>query len=419
MKDKEQLPLPDVAPPRADASPSSATQGSSGEPPPRTPTVAPTEFPGASAERPPTDRSELTDRTKHGMQRVTRGRAEQQKKAEPDRGGVAEENLRVFFLEAGYFVVRGGKLRFLDGEVTDVDLWICGRPSRLTRERACVDAKWKQTPKALERVVWAKGLQAMLGLERAIVATPDARDVVRAFGAKHHVTILDGGLFAEIQGRKLSATRMSQEEFLAALNEQGSGKIGGDWRGSVELGASRLVSSLNFDTVNDLLTRVQFFIEKVVASRSPAASRAVYLMTAYFLVAVDYCIAQLAFTSSALRRTAVVDGLRFGQRGVRGTREMIEMSTNLVASYAPGIRERIHADMKKQYDAIPAESLADYLLKPTVQEQLFDMARALEGHAFAPGLTRASNLDTSYQSLLSALLDFMRIDRNTFFNALP
>lgn len=413
MRDKEQLRLPgdNAQPmPTPDKPPAERSAQTEAEAKP-------------ASERPTEDTlkkesaSERPSGGEGGAGRAERSSAADSKRVAPDRGGAAEESLRSYFLDAGFFVVRGGKVRFLDGEVTDVDLWLYGRPSRVSRERACVDAKWKQAPKALERIVWAKGLQSMLGVERAIVATPDAREIVRAFGAKHHVSVLDGGLFAEIHGRKASAARISQEELLASLHESGAGKIGGDWRGAVELAASRVVSGLDFDAVNELLERVRFFIEKAVASRSPAACRATYLVTAFFLVSIDYCITQLAFATATARRASVVDGLRFGQKGARRTREAVEMSTKLVASYAPGLRERIHADLRRQYDAIPAEGLADYLLKQTVQEQLFELAKGFEAQAFAFGLTRPSNLETSAQSVLGAILDFLKIDRNSFFNA--
>lgn len=340
------------------------------------------------------------------------------KKPAPDRGGAAEENLRAYFLDAGYFVIRGGKITYQQNDVTDVDLWLYAKPTHISRERACVDAKYKEKPKALERILWAKGLQSVLGLDRCIVATTDKREVVRAFGERHGVAVLDGYLFAEIQLRKPAATRLSQEELLATWSDQSVGKLGGDWRGKVEGGSSRVVAALDFDTANDLLHRIGFFAEKLIVSRSVASCRAVYLLASYLLVTLDYRLSQLALQPPPIRRTVVIEGLRFGQQGAAHTRQVFDMATSMVESYAPGVRGRIQAEARRQYDAIPADALADFLLKQSVQAQLFDLARNFEALAFAPSLTRPASLDTAHQSILSAVLDFLRIGRNAFFDAM-
>lgn len=60
--------------------------------------------------------------------------------------------------------------------MTDVNVWLYLRPSPLGREHIMVDAKDRGKPKAMERILWAKGLQSVLGVKAsAIVATTDKR----------------------------------------------------------------------------------------------------------------------------------------------------------------------------------------------------------------------------------------------------
>src|SRR5690554_2769963 len=94
------------------------------------------------------------------------------------KGLDTEERLRSYFLDAGYYVVRGVPLMQGTIEVTDVDLWLYLRGSALHRTRANVDIKSRVRSKALERILWAKGMQLMLRVDDAIVATQDKRDAV-------------------------------------------------------------------------------------------------------------------------------------------------------------------------------------------------------------------------------------------------
>ena len=114
------------------------------------------------------------------------------------KGPHMEEVLRSYFLDLGYFVVRGPQFRYQGFDITDVDLWLYMRPSPLTRERIIVDAKQRRTPQAIERIFWAKGLQLALGLEGCIVATTDKRAAVREFGRQNGVSVLDGTFFARL-----------------------------------------------------------------------------------------------------------------------------------------------------------------------------------------------------------------------------
>jgi hypothetical protein len=147
------------------------------------------------------------------------------------KGSIAEEALRAYFLESGYFAVRGVKAQYNDLDVTDIDVWLYLRASALHRIRANVDTKNRGSPKAMERILWARGLQAILGLDHAIVATPDARPVVEEFGAMHGVQVLGGAFLSQLTQRPKTAldTRVTEEDFVALITADGIDKLQGSW----------------------------------------------------------------------------------------------------------------------------------------------------------------------------------------------
>ena len=108
------------------------------------------------------------------------------------KGELMEEKLRHYFLSNGYYVARGVKYNFEGNEITDIDLFLYGRSSSIARERINVDIKNKKTPKAFERILWAKGLQVLLKFDSCVVATKDTRELIRNYGLKHNTVIFDG-----------------------------------------------------------------------------------------------------------------------------------------------------------------------------------------------------------------------------------
>src|SRR5665648_540774 len=121
-----------------------------------------------------------------------------EKQTELLKGELMEEKLRTYFLNNGYYVARGVKYNFEGNEITDIDLFLYGRVSSLSRIRTNVDIKNKKSPKAFERILWAKGLQELLDFDNCVVATTDKKDVLRKFGLKHNTIILDGNFPSRI-----------------------------------------------------------------------------------------------------------------------------------------------------------------------------------------------------------------------------
>jgi hypothetical protein len=340
-----------------------------------------------------------------------------------EQGARFEESLRDYFLQMGYFVVRGTKVRFRDQDVSDVDLWLYLRPSPLTRERTNVDARDRGKPKALERILWAKGLQAVLGLERCVVATTDQRPLVSEFGSLHGVLVLDGRFLDRLQQRANghAKERLTEEEFVDLALAHHKDRIFGDWRTRLDSAKARLLTQLDFDGCNATLEDARFFLEQANASEPgrEGALRLLYLMMSFFCIALDHELRDLAFEEIGTRRTAIEEGLRFGSQGRARTDEAIRMATLIVSNYAKDLRgstARIDQQLKADLGALPVDILAEHFAKTDVTKELFAIARAFESAAFARDAVFPVKLEGSCQAILGALLDFAGHDRVRFFS---
>lgn len=332
------------------------------------------------------------------------------------KGPAAEEALRNYFLNIGYFVVRGCKFRFNRFDVTDVDLWLYGRVSPLSRERLNVDIKNKRTPQALERIFWAKGLQSVLDLDGCIVATNDQRPDVREFGLQHRVKVLDGGFMSRLtKSSKSHLLRINEEQLISEITHASLGKLGGDWKKRYEASKSRLLDSLTFDGCNAWLDDIGYFLKQIDSrlSDSSSAWRMLYMTSAYFLISVDFILREHIAVEQEQRRILLDSGFRYGNAGKSFTDKVGRIAGALVSSVVsePGLAETIERELKSQATEVKADILAEFFSKGATHSGLFDAARELEMAAFSIQIPLPSSMTTVVQSLLGVLADFNSLDR--------
>jgi hypothetical protein len=122
------------------------------------------------------------------------------------KGAGLEELVRAYFDRQGFFALRGVSYQFEDEEVTDIDAWLYGRQSASVRTRTIVDVKDKRSPKAFERVLWARGMQLALGCDRAIVATTDRGAKIVRFAHQQKVALLTRISSTGFRARSTQAT---------------------------------------------------------------------------------------------------------------------------------------------------------------------------------------------------------------------
>lgn len=316
------------------------------------------------------------------------------------KGQVAEERLREYFLDAGYFVCRGVPVTFESDEVSDIDLWLYTRSSALHRARANVDIKVRQRSKAFERVVWAKGLQGILGLDDAIVATTDRRDSVKRFALAHAVRVLDGAFLQRLEARAQNA-RLSEEEFQRELDPDNLDKLRGKWRDRLREAKARLVTSLDFSGCNYWLEEASYFLSRFsIREREAAALRSFYLTLAYFHIGLDFRYRDFAFEQEDDRRKVLLRGFQQGEK------DWTEFMA-ILRKAAPAVGREL--DMLKATGR--EQILAQYFGELRVSMRLFDVARRLESVAYAPSLVWPDLLDAETRSVIGVLSDYVGVDR--------
>lgn len=328
------------------------------------------------------------------------------------KGAVAEEALRNYFLSIGYYVARGVKFTFHRFDVTDVDLWLYARNSPMSRERICVDIKNKKTPQALERIFWAKGLQAVLGLDACIVASTDSRPDVHEFGLQHNVKVLDGRFLARLtKSARSHKERIAEEDFLADLDSSSLGRLGGDWRGRYEESKSRLLHSLNFDGCNAWLDDIEYLLTQIASGNQ--AWRLLYASCSHFMIAMDFILREFIAEDQEQRRQIIERGIRYGVSGREFTEKVGRMAAALVESVAaqPGLADTLQHEIRQQASNVKADLLAEFFSKNLSGSSSFDVALALEAAAFSPQVSTSSGLPAQAQSLIGVLADFCGIDR--------
>ena len=326
------------------------------------------------------------------------------------KGPAAEEALRNYFLNIGYFVARGCKFTYSRFDVTDVDLWLYARNSPLSRERVIVDIKNKKTPQALERIFWVKGLQTVLGLDACVVATTDSRPDIRDFGLQHDVKVLDGKFLARLtKSAKSQQDRIGEEDFLRAIGDSALGRSGGDLRVRYELSKSRLLHSLNFDGCNSCLEDIELLLSEIGAG--VPQWRLLYVICAHLLIAIDFILREHVTSDHDQRKSVIDAGIRFGDSGKAFTEKVSRMAASLVESVAaqPGLAKTVQQEIRDQASQVKAEILAEFFAKDT--SGFFDIALQLEAAAFAPKLPMPSTLPAACQGVVGVIADFCGVDR--------
>lgn len=333
------------------------------------------------------------------------------------KGPLLEESLRAYFLTAGYYVARGVPFVYEGFDVTDIDLWIYGRASSVSREITIVDIKNKKTPQAIERIFWTKGLQLAANADRAIVATTDKRPEVKDFGRNLDILVLDGNFLSRLENRESHLqNRLSEEEFFHLISSNPLNKFDGDWRKKISISKSLLCRKLSFDTCNSWLAQARFFAEQAVTRKGEASNalRCMYLLCSYIAVSIDYQLREISFLEQTERAKALIEGFTYGSRGRIGFNKLIDLSTSLVDEFANEGRtmsNQIRAKVEKNISNVPAGILGDFFARRDVATSLFNVSRNLEELAMSRNFTTHATAPIETKSLIGCLLDFWGIDR--------
>jgi hypothetical protein len=336
------------------------------------------------------------------------------------KGYKMEELLRSYFLKSGYFVVRGVPFVYESFDVTDIDLWLYGRASSVSREITIVDIKNKKTPQAIERIFWVQGLKQATKATNAVVATTDKRQEVKDFGRELGVQVLDGSFLDKLNKTEdpLSG-RLLDEDFFSKVSEYALGKLDGDWKGRIISSKGLLSKGLSFDSCNEWLNHARFFAEQVITKpmQREIALRCLYIICSFVAIAIDYLMRELSFLDTSDRVLAIKDGFTYGSKGSGGVKRIINISMGLVEQYASdgaAISNQVRAGIERQFASLPTTILGDYFAKTEVTKSLFSVGKEFELLAMQKLFATHSAASVELRSMLSCLLDYWGINRVEF-----
>jgi len=342
------------------------------------------------------------------------------------KGYETEELLRAYFLRAGFFVLRGIRLRHEGSELTDIDLWIYERSATLARRRTVIDIKDKGKPQAAERMFFIRGLAEIIGVEGAGVATTDSRPALRELARKHSVLWIDGADIARLKssGELANSGRLSEEQFCALLAKVDATRSSRAFRDMIEQVKSTVGDRFGASSANVALEGAQFFAREAISAypmsdAARAAARATYLAAAIAAAALDFASADSALRPLPERARNMTDVIRFGS-DARGVSERLQWAEAAIREYAPNgaglaqiVRDRFNAELK----SVPAEALAEIVVKLTKNERLFSIARTLEWAAYDQAAVGFDDLDGEAKAFVGAVLDFVGVSRAHFARA--
>ncbi len=343
------------------------------------------------------------------------------------KGYELEDILRSYFSRSGYFAVRGVPYQLDGDEVTDIDIWLYERPAAATRRRIIVDVKNRKSPKAAERIVWTKGLQAALGVEGAIVGTTDQRPGVRRLAKNLGITLFDGDAInrlAKATGVE-PASYLSSSEFDDLVKAIDITRRSTDWRRLYSSAKGALATGLGTYSTNTCLNIVGAMSEQVIlaqpnSSAADVATRLTYMVSAFVCISLDFLMSEHLFRSPDDRREAVIRSIRFGQSDTNGTLPTIGAAIGLARKYlenGSAAAKRIEYGFYKDADAIPAEIIAEYASRLSSGEELFLIGKELQAASHQIYLPRFDDLSVGAKSFIGVALDFNGVSREKFANA--
>lgn len=344
-----------------------------------------------------------------------------------NKGAVLEEVLRAFFLRAGFFVIRGVPFRFADEDLTDVDLWLYERPTGTARRIQICDIKYKQRPKAVERIFWTHGLAEALKVDGAYVATTDKRKSLRSIAGRLDLQLIDGNDIQRILASQstLYSDRIGDEQLIEQLqlvDKEFRDKTLQEARIDIlsalseGFGAPSAVRSL--EGFSRLARAVVGFHPDSHAAL--AAGRLAYLAASIACESLDYVSIKAAFRPLDERRELILNAVRSGALSDVQGQQSLKLALALVEKYAPGgkaVAIAVENGLKRDLEQIPAEIVADQAVRLLKADQLFTTGRELEMASYHVALPPFDQLSVPSKSMLGALLDYSGIDRERFAHA--
>jgi hypothetical protein len=172
---------------------------------------------------------------------------------------------------------------------------------------------------------------------------------------------------------------------------------------------------------NTAIDGAQYFSKLAIKAYPDSLAAQVFMRLIYFSLAIagaalDFSSGETALRPNAERLVNLSNAIRFGE-DVKGTEDKLRWAEAAIRDFAPngaGIADVVRSRFNEALQSVPAESLAEVVVKMANSDRLFRAARDLEHAAYSRDLSTFDELSVDAKSFLGAVLDFMSIDRVVF-----
>lgn len=336
------------------------------------------------------------------------------------KGSTMEELVRNYFYQIGYFALRSIPYRFEGHDISDIDVWIYGRLSATARVRGVIDVKNKKSPKALERILWAKGIQTSIGCDKAIIATTDTNPAVAGFAKSLNVSVINKQFIERLDNKLPLEQRLSMEELLDRVRDYTNHKADGDWIRHIDDAKSSLIEKNSFKSFNRIMLSFQFFSERaeVRSQQKEIAIRLAIFMASLACIALDSSLESYVFDGPTQRHNGIMQGVTYGDSGDGKTIDNIKKILALISESmenGKSIASIVEQKFKLTFSEIRADIVAEYFALEHHSQHLFSAARQLEFLAHSKSPITTHELPPEAKSILGVFADFVGVHRSTFF----
>ena len=280
----------------------------------------------------------------------------------------------------------------------------------------------------MERLLWTKGLIQLLDVDGAYVATTDTRPMLREISKKLGISVLDGADIKRMSDsdRVIYHDRISEEDSLRAIVSVDRMRRGKDLQLQYHDVEFALIDNFGAKTLNRALDSFGFFAGAAVTAHPGSEAAGIALRLSYFAAAVaalalDYISSEVSFRAANERRTALTNAIRFGDIDeIIGT-ERIRLAVALIKKYAAGgdsAARTVELGIKNDLNNIPAEIVAEHIVKNTKNDDLFQIAIRLEHLVFSRNATPFDVLNAEDKGFVGMLADYSGIDRVRYASSL-
>lgn len=348
-----------------------------------------------------------------------------------EKGMMFEELLRAYFFHSGMFVIRGIPVVQQNDELSDIDIWLYDKPTGLSRRVQILDAKFKNKPKAIDRLLWTKGMSALLEVDGAYVATTDRRNLVKHIGNNLNILVIDGTDLSRLSQsssnriKTFFQERLTEDEFESLISSVDKSRRKGKELSKIYRSLkTSLIEKFGIGSLNRALEFFSVIVNNLIVSHPNSEAANIYTRLTYFAssiiaISIDFCLSKVAFRTIDEQKMILSNIIRFGNDDSHKGLERVRVASALVEKYLPNGRALSQAmldDIYEDYKRINSEMIVDYVLD-NKQEILFKLGRNFEMNAFSRDLPSFDRLSQDEKSFLGIILDFSGCQRNSFANA--